>query len=102
MFIIEFIGNGVSSRAVIKKGSLTLVHQPSIAGHIAYVINENREICSSAENTGIFFDNRFFAADPSTGKIVIPYSPNETVGKAVVLHEGFAALTDFKRLSEKF
>ena len=33
LFIIEFVGNGKSSRAVIKKGSLSLIHKSTIAGH---------------------------------------------------------------------
>jgi len=33
LFIVELMGNGVSARAVIKKGSLSLVHRSTIAGH---------------------------------------------------------------------
>ena len=33
LFIIEFLGNGVSSRAVVKKGSLSLIHRSTSAGH---------------------------------------------------------------------
>lgn len=32
LFIIEMIGNGMSARAIIKKGSLSLVHRSTIAG----------------------------------------------------------------------
>jgi len=32
IFIIEMMGNGMSARAVIKKGSLSLVHRSTIAG----------------------------------------------------------------------
>ena len=45
LFIVEFIGNGLSARAVIKKGSLSLIHKPTIAGHLAYVLDENKKIC---------------------------------------------------------
>ena len=55
LFIVEFIGNGLSSRAVIKKGSLSLIHKPTIAGHLAYVLDENKKICSGPK-TGIYFD----------------------------------------------
>lgn len=40
LFIIEFISNGYSSRAVIKKGSLSLVVRSTVAGHIAYVLGK--------------------------------------------------------------
>lgn len=55
LFIVEFIGNGMSSRAVIKKGSLSLIHKPTIAGHLAYVLEENKNICSGPK-TGVYFD----------------------------------------------
>ena len=42
LFIVEFIGNGLSARAVIKKGSLSMIHKPTIAGHLAYVLDENK------------------------------------------------------------
>ena len=32
LFIIEFVGNGKSARAIIKKGSLSLIHKSTIAG----------------------------------------------------------------------
>ena len=41
LFIIEFISNGFSSRAVIKKGSLSLITKATVAGHIAYVLGNH-------------------------------------------------------------
>ena len=34
LFIADFISNGFSSRSVIKKGNLTLVHKVAREGHI--------------------------------------------------------------------
>lgn len=46
LFIIEFISNGYSSRAVIKKGSLSLLVRATVAGHIAYVLgNTFKNLC---------------------------------------------------------
>ena len=42
LFIIEFEGNGKMSRAIIKKGQLTLIHQSTPAGHIAFVLDEDK------------------------------------------------------------
>ena len=41
LFIIEFISNGYSSRAVIKKGSLSLLVRSTVAGHVAYVLGKS-------------------------------------------------------------
>lgn len=32
LFIVEFLGNGRSARAVVKKGSLSLIHRSTVAG----------------------------------------------------------------------
>ena len=42
-FVIEFIGNGISSRALIRKGELYFVEQISRAGHVFFVRNEFHE-----------------------------------------------------------
>ena len=39
LFIVEFMGNGVSARAVVKKGRLSLVHRSTVAGHLCYIID---------------------------------------------------------------
>jgi len=77
LFIVELIGNGMSARAIIKKGSLSLIHKPTIAGHMAYILDENKEICKS-EKTGLFLDGQYYKAEDSTGKIFIPYGRSES------------------------
>lgn len=52
----------MSSRAVIKKGSLSMIHKPTIAGHLAYVLDENKKVCSGPK-TGIYFDGQYYPAD---------------------------------------
>ena len=44
LFVIEFISNGYSSRAVIKKGSLSLIYKSTVAGQIAYILDSKKEI----------------------------------------------------------
>ena len=38
-------GNGKMSRAVIKKGSLSLIHRSTSAGHAAFIIDASKKIC---------------------------------------------------------
>ena len=99
LFIVEFIGNGLSARAVIKKGSLSLIHKPTIAGHLAYVLDENKKICLGDDGpTGVYFDGQYFPAKPEKGgKIFIPYGKTSMTAKAILLHNGFAQLCDFER-----
>jgi len=41
VFIVELIGNGLSSRAIIKKGTLSLLNNFSHAGTLVSVMDEN-------------------------------------------------------------
>jgi hypothetical protein len=105
LFIVEFIGNGLSARAVIKKGSLSMIHKPTVAGHLAYVLDENKKICQgdSEGRTGIQFDGQYFPAKPEKGgKIFIPYGKSNMSAKAILLHNGFAQLCDFERQTENY
>jgi len=90
LFIIEFLGNGQMSRAVIKKGSLSLVHQSSPAGHIAYIIDANRNICVS-DKTGVWIDKKFYPSNKDkNGQIFIPYAKSQHETKVIMIHEDFA------------
>lgn len=75
-FIIEFQGNGKLSRAIIKKGSLTLIHTTTNGGHIAYIIDENRKICKSDDGkTGLLVDSKFYPTNvEKNGAIFIPFT----------------------------
>lgn len=96
LFIVEMMGNGVSARAVIKKGSLSLVHRSTIAGHMLYVLDQDKEICKG-EKTGVWFDENFYDADKEQGRIFIPYGKFDMNEKLIMLHNGFAQLTNFTR-----
>jgi hypothetical protein len=39
---------------------------------------------------GLYFDNNFYPADSTTGRIVIPYGRNSWTGKALMISDGFA------------
>jgi hypothetical protein len=84
LFVMEMIGNGISSRSIIQKGNLSLIHKSTIAGHFAYIMDEEKNICKG-KYTGIYFDNNFFGTDPANGRIVIPFGRNSYRGKAIMM-----------------
>lgn len=61
LYIVEFIGNGMSARAIVKKGSLSLIHKPTVSGHLAYILDENKKICTGPK-TGLWFDGEYYPA----------------------------------------
>ncbi len=95
---MELIGSGVSCRAVLRKGSLALVTRVTAGGHVAYIVDEERQVCKSAGETMMHFEGDTFKADPRSGAIHIPFVPSSRSGPAVISHKGFAALTDFQQL----
>jgi hypothetical protein len=102
LFVIEFISNGYSSRAVIKKGSLSLIYKSTVAGQVAYILDENKQICTG-ENTGMWYQNQYFKADSEKGgQIMISYEKQQSSGKAILINDGFAQLTEFRRMSENY
>ena len=101
LFIVEIIGGGCSSRAVIKIGTLSWVYKSTMIGQIAYIISPERKICVG-EHTGLWLDNQFFAADPKTGRMVIPYATREHASKVILIHHSIAQLVNFIRPSALF
>ncbi|CDW90653.1 UNKNOWN [Stylonychia lemnae] len=102
LFIVEFIGNGMSCRAVIKKGSLSLIHKPTVAGHMVYILDEKKQICNGPK-TGIYFDGQYFKANEEQGgKIFISYGKSALESKAIVMNNDFAQLCDFQRETEQY
>ena len=102
LFIIEFIGNGKSSRAIIQKGELYLVERPTIAGHVCYILDMKKEICNS-DKTGIFVNNKYYPADQEKeGRIIIPYSKINQKCQAILIHQGLSQLTSLRILEEDY
>jgi len=104
LFVIELIGNGKSSRAVIKIGTLSVITRQTVAGQLSFVLDAERKICCH-DSTGIWMDNQYFKANVEKGgRIIVPYLPsggNKTV-KAILLHQGLAQLVDFNRMEEVY
>ena len=101
LFIVVFEGNGKQSRAVVKKGNLTLIHKSTAAGHSAFIIDHNREVCNS-KRTGLWIDGKFYPADTKDGSICIPYAKHRKVYKTIMINDDFAQLTEFDRKTENY
>ncbi len=98
VYVIELIGNGKSSRALIRKGRLNCFQRPGSAGHVFTVFDEEN---LKVPDASIHFGGREYKAD-GEGKITIPYSTSPAQGKFVVVREGYAALQEFSHESENY
>ncbi|MEM7387150.1 MAG: hypothetical protein AAF514_19600, partial [Verrucomicrobiota bacterium] len=99
IWMIEFIGNGKSSRALIRKGQLHLLTRTSPDGEVIYVLNEKNALVPGA--TGWLGGHSFKADDE--GKFVVPFS---TAGgqTSLILQDatGFASLENLKLPGETY
>ena len=92
VYIVEFIGGGLSSRALIRIGSLSLIRQVLSKGCIFHMIDEKKQICASP-TTDIFVQDKVFKPQATLNNgILIPYSSSGINGTAILRHEGYAEL----------
>lgn len=98
IFIIELIGNGISSRALIRKGQLSYMSRNSSAGQVLTIFNELQE---QIKNASIWMDGREYTADKE-GLINIPYSTNPGQKQLIIKHGKFASLQKFDHINEEY
>jgi hypothetical protein len=100
VFIIEFVGGGVSSRAVIRKGTLELLVQEHFQGFRLYIIDEEKRICNGTR-TGIIVDGKFHKTNEK-GYVLMPFGENYLSTQAILTHEGFNSLADLNLTTENY
>jgi len=98
VYIVEFIGNGKSSRALIRKGYLRSVSRTSTAGHVVTVLDEAGKTVDDAR---MWVAGHEYAADED-GKITVPFS-NRPGRQTVILSRGqFASLDRLDHEAERY
>ncbi len=97
-YVVELVGNGISSRAVIHKGGLRHVERTAAAGQLFRIYDEAGVHLPDAT---LWFGGREYGAGPD-GEILLPFS---TVpgSKEIVLHHGHrSTLAYFDHRSESY
>lgn len=87
VYVVEFIGSGRSSRALIKKGTLRYLERLSAAGHALTVLDEKDQVL---EDATIWIGGRELTA--SGGEIIIPYSTQPRETKILLRHGALTAI----------
>ncbi len=98
VWVIECIGNGQSSRAVIEKGRLQFVSRSGPAGQMLSVFDEKGEKLSGAS---AWFSGRTYEAN-ERGEIAIPFSTEPGEKPLVLMHNGFGSLDTFNHEAEAY
>ncbi len=91
VYVVELIGNGVSSRALIHVGHLETITRPTAAGHAVMVLNDEGD---AVMNATVWMEGREFRANDK-GLILLPYSEKEAAGvQFLVLRDGAFSYPD--------
>ncbi len=97
-YVVDFLGNGLSSRAVIRKGRLQYVSRIGSAGHVLSVLDEQGQLVRDAT---IWCGGQEYRPD-ARGTLTIPFAP-ERVQQPIILRQGaLTSLERFDHLDEKY
>ena len=98
VFIVEFIGNGKSSRTVIRKGCLRFHEKTGVSGHIISVYDENNQ---NVSDCSVSIAGHEYTAG-NNGFINIPYTAEPGYQHAIIKTGNFASLARFYHHNEEY
>ncbi|KAN0027826.1 hypothetical protein ACTFIV_009650 [Dictyostelium citrinum] len=103
IFVIEFIGNGKSSRSMIQKGDLHFIIETSPIGQLIKIIDQDS---IKVQKSSVYIDGNTYSSNDD-GDIKIPFS-SATSQKSIILmakigdSDVFASLKKFTHQSEQY
>lgn len=98
IYVVEWIGNGIASRAVIRKGTLRMTERVGAAGHVLRVVDDRGE---PAEGASVLYAGREYMPD-ERGEIAIPFSTDPGLRHLVLRRGNLAVLEEFEHLAEAY
>ncbi len=98
VYVVDFIGNGRSSRALIRKGRLHHLMRIGTAGHVFTVLDEENRKQSDA--TLYLAGHEYTAA--KDGTITVPFSTDPDRETIVLSGGGICSLAEFYHRSEEY
>jgi len=98
LYVVDFIGNGRASRAVIRRGRLQPLVRTSTAGHVVTVLDESNK---KVPDAALWLAGHQFAAEKD-GTITVPFSTRPG-RQTIVLSQGdFACLGHLDHQAEAY
>ncbi|HEX5053366.1 MAG TPA: hypothetical protein VFZ65_16435, partial [Planctomycetota bacterium] len=97
-YVVEFVGNGISSRAVIHKGSLRHVERTTAAGQVFRVYDEAGV---HQRDAMLWLGGREYTADKD-GEILVPFSTDPSTRKVVLRQRNRSTLATFAHRAERY
>lgn len=95
-YVIDFIGNGKASRALVRKGRLHFVAETTVVGQRFTVLNEKNQLVKDAT---LLIGGQDYSADED-GRITVPFSTKPGKKPVVLRHGDFVSLGHFHHAAE--
>lgn len=97
-YVIDFIGNGQSSRALVRKGKLRHLVQTTPAGQAFTILDETDQV---VEDARVYLGGQQY--DATNGVVTVPFS-NEATQKTCVIAtaDGFSSIAKFESRKEVY
>ena len=102
VYLIEMLGNGISSRIIIKRGRLNLITRNTSKGILCQMINEKNEVLKD-EKTYLWYNGLKFTCEPKEGFIILPYNALvDYNNKCILVHDNYADIIEINRKMENY
>jgi len=98
VYVIDFIGNGLSSRVVVRKGQLRFLVRDHVAGHVLTILDDHNQRVNDA--TVWLAGHEYQPLDD--GRIVLPYSTNAGRVPIVISRGPFSSLDFLTHHNESY
>ncbi|MEW6741411.1 MAG: hypothetical protein AB1486_01525 [Planctomycetota bacterium] len=98
VYVIDFIGSGKSSRALVRKGDLDLLERLTPAGHLFTVVDEDLNDVTDAT---LWVAGHEYAPDEH-GRFFVPFTTRPTSQPIVISRGDFAVLKGFDHKAEQY
>jgi hypothetical protein len=98
VYVIDFIGNGRSSRALIRKGKLKFLVKTEPAGQVFTILDEQN---AQVKDARILLGGHEYTADKD-GRITLPFTHQPGRRPLVISRGDFACLDHFQHEGESF
>ena len=98
VYVVELIGNGKSSRALVQKGRMTFHSRLGSAGHVFRVYDGEG---SRIKTASLWIDGHSYEAEDN-GEIAVPFSTKPGHQPFIITHNGFSELHKFQHQAENY
>jgi hypothetical protein len=98
VYVVDFIGNGKSSRALVRKGKLRQLVRTGTAGHVFTVLDEKNQKLADAS---LWLAGQQYKADKN-GSIAVPFSSQPGRQPIVLTHGELSSLDHFVHEAEGY